>query len=342
MADQQTAQQGTPQQAPQPDPRNCILGISEYFTSGAYTADTQDFTRWSTRRTGYSNLDNVQAMYPGLYVLGAISSLGKTTFAHQLADQLAAMGEAVLYFSLEQSRFELVSKSLSRTSWTLLPNPPIAHYDKLTALEFRKHYPPAQGPNMIYPLIQPTIDAYRASVGDRLHIVEGNFGLTVEDITYYVETYIQQFGRTPVVIIDYLQIISPSILNGRIMETKTAIDHTVHSLKCLQRKYNLVVLLISSLNRQNYMTPIDYESFKESGGIEYTADVLWGLQLTAIHDPAFTAKGSTLAAQREVIRQAKARTPREIELVCLKNRYGVSSYVCQYNYYPAYDVFECA
>ena len=26
------------------------------------------------------------------------------------------------------------------------------------------------------------------------------------------------------------------------------------------------------------MTPVDFESFKESGGIEYTADVVWGLQ----------------------------------------------------------------
>ncbi|MDR1537755.1 MAG: hypothetical protein LBU32_07125 [Clostridiales bacterium] len=33
-------------------------------------------------------------LYPGLYVIGAISSLGKTTFVHQLADQLAGYGRA--------------------------------------------------------------------------------------------------------------------------------------------------------------------------------------------------------------------------------------------------------
>lgn len=37
------------------------------------------------------------------------SSLGKTTFAGQLAEA----GDRVLYFALEQSKFELVSKGIS-------------------------------------------------------------------------------------------------------------------------------------------------------------------------------------------------------------------------------------
>ena len=49
-----------------------------------------------------------------MYVIGAISSLGKTTFVHQIGDQLAAMGDHVLFFSLEQNRLEMVTKSLSR------------------------------------------------------------------------------------------------------------------------------------------------------------------------------------------------------------------------------------
>lgn len=336
----QDAQTGAVQQAAPQDPRQSILSMDEYFVSGSYIQDTKDFSAYAARRTGYSNLDDKQAFYPGLYVLGAISSLGKTTYVHQMADQLAAAGDAVLYFSLEQSRFELASKSLSRLSHILLPNPPIADYGHLTALEFRHYYPPAQGPGKIYPMLQPTIDRYRQAVGDRLHIVEGNFGLDVETIAAYVKTYIDLFKRTPIVIIDYLQIISPSQVNGRLMDGKTAIDHAVHALKCLQRQYNLVVLVISSLNRQNYMTPIDFESFKESGGIEYTADVLWGLQLQVIHDPAFAKEGN-VKAKREAIQKAKAEYPRHVELVCLKNRYGASGYTCQYDYYPAYDYFEC-
>ena len=53
-------------------------------------------------------------------------------------------------------------------------------------------------------------------------------------------------------------------------------------LKRLQREHNLVMFLISSLNRENYMLPITEANFKETGSIEYTADVIFGLQLQAV------------------------------------------------------------
>jgi replicative DNA helicase len=44
--------------------------------------------------------------------------------------------------------------------------------------------------------------------------------------------------------------------------------------------------------------------------------------------------------KREAVKAAKKANPRKVELVCLKNRYGVSSYSCGFNYYAAYDLFE--
>ena len=35
---------------------------------------------------------------------------------------------------------------------------------------------------------------------------------------------------------------------------------------------------ISSFNRENYTAPVNLSSFKESGSIEYSSDVLIGLQ----------------------------------------------------------------
>jgi hypothetical protein len=40
-----------------------------------------------------------------------------------------------------------------------------------------------------------------------------------------------------------------------------------------------------------------------------------------------------------MVKEAKAARPRKVELVCLKNRYGVPSYSCFFDYYPAYDFF---
>ena len=84
--------------------------------------------------------------------------------------------------------------------------------------------------------------------------------------------------------------------------------------------------------------PIDYESFKESGGIEYTADVIWGLQLNVINEEIFSKEGK-LKYKREKIKQAKRAIPRDIEFVCLKNRYGDSNYTCRFKYYAQFDYF---
>ena len=46
-----------------------------------------------------------------------------------------------------------------------------------------------------------------------------------------------------------------------------------------------------------------------------------------------------LKPKREAVKEAKIANPRDIELVCLKNRYGVSSYSCRFKYYARYDYF---
>jgi len=122
------------------------------------------------------------------------------------------------------------------------------------------------------------------------------------------------------------------------MSVKDVVDTHVRAFKKLQVENDLVVLLISSLNRSNYLTPVDFESFKESGGIEYTADIIWGLQLSVMNDEIFD-KEKSLKSKRDKVREAKKATPREVELICLKNRYGVSSYSCKFKYYANCDYF---
>ena len=139
------------------------------------------------------------------------------------------------------------------------------------------------------------------------------------------------------VIVDYLQVIQTAP-DSR-MTTKDAVDLHVRRLKQLQSDNKLALIVISSLNRQNYLTQIDYESFKESGGIEYTADVVWGLQLQVLHDEIFDSQAK-INEKRQKVRDAKAANPRKIELVCLKNRFGISSYSCAFDYFPQFDLFK--
>lgn len=293
--------------------------VSEYLNT-AFVTDIEKFKTYKDKKTGFNNLDKVMGgLYSGLYVVGGISSVGKTTFIHQLADQLAEQGDHIVYFSLEQSKLELVSKSLARLTAK-------ADYSKaVSGISIRSGYIP--------PRVINAAEAYEKTA-QRVNIIEGNFNTTTSTIREYIGRYIEQNGVKPVCVIDYLQIIPGDLKMG----DKQRIDNTVTELKRISRDYDITLFVISSLNRGNYLAPIDFESFKESGGIEYTADVVWGVQLMAINDEIFNKDGK-VKEKREKIKQAKAADPRKIELVCLKNRNGISSYSCGFTYYPKYDFF---
>lgn len=298
---------------------------TSYYIDALMTGDIEKFKR--DKKTGFANLDSkAGGLYAGLYVLAAISSLGKTSFALQLADQLAEGGQDVIFFSLEQSKLELVSKSLARRT---------AQNDMesaVTSLAIRKGYLPRQVLN--------AATEYKKAVSDRLSIIEGNFTCNITFIGDYIRSYIARNKTRPVVFIDYLQILQPEKdERGRAQSTKETVDTTVTTLKRISQELGLTVIVISSVNRANYLTPIDFESLKESGGIEFTADVIWGLQLQCLNDPLFDRDNKT-KEKREKVKEAKAETPRKIELSCLKNRYGVSSYSCFFEYYPANDLFK--
>lgn len=294
------------------------------YLGAGFDNDIKRFSQFKDRKTGFSNLDQqCGGLYPGLYVIGAISSLGKTTFVHQVGDQLAAAGDHVLFFSLEQNRLEMVTKSLSRI---------MARYDKkkaVSAIDIRR--------GKITTEVKAAAKVYREDYADRVSVIECNFNTSINYIMGYTLAYMAANpGIRPVVIVDYLQIIPPIDSH---QSDKEKVDNIIRGLKKLQSENDLVVFVVSSINRANYLSPMDFESFKESGGIEYTADVVWGLQLQVLNDPLFAKEGN-IKNKREKVREAKKANPRYIELLCLKNRYGVSSYSCGFIYTPQFDLFE--
>lgn len=304
--------------------------VSLYLQSGAFENDIKTFTETARKNTGFAELDRLSGgLYAGLYVIGAISSLGKTTLAHQLADQLARAGESVLYFSLEQSRLEMISKSIARETARRIMNRP----ENLTSLQIRfgNHNEETE----------KAIETYLREVGDRLSIIEGTFDFNIMDLNSYIERYIKANQKRPIVFVDYLQILQPAPdpTGRRITDQRATIDGNITTLKRISRDYNIPVIVISSLNRNNYLTEIDYESFKESGLIEYTSDVVYGLQLAAIHEELFD-KPNKLNEKRNRINTAKDEIPRQIELVCLKNRYGRPHFTVNFEYFPQYELFR--
>lgn len=298
------------------------------YMLNSLSSDISAYKEFKDRKTGFKNLDKITSLYPGLYVIGGLSTLGKTTFIHQMADQMAENDEHILFFSLEMATLELITKSIARL--TVMNKEGYTLNNGVSALDIRLN----DIPGSKRPTVQKALKDYE-NISKQFNIIEGNFNTNIFSIREYVNNYVKLNKVKPIIIIDYLQII-PGSPEDR--SDKEKIDRVVTELKRISRDYNISVIVVSSLNRSNYLTPIDFESFKESGGIEYTADVVWGLQLQAIHDDIFNSQ-SKIKEKREKINKAKKANPRKIELVCLKNRNGISNYSCNFTYYPKYDLF---
>lgn len=109
-----------------------------------------------------------------------------------------------------------------------------------------------------------------------IFISEGIGDIGAAQVRKEVQKHISLTGRKPTIIIDYLQILAPH--NERATDKQNT-DKAVLELKRISRDVKIPVIAISSFNRQSYNSPVTMEAFKESGAVEYSSDVLIGLQL---------------------------------------------------------------
>ena len=269
--------------------------------------------------TGFSCLDDALGggLYEGVYLVGGIPSLGKTTFAVQIADHIAENGNDILFFSLEMSRDELIAKSISRETICIAQDSDLGKNTR--EVMTYAFYPHNEKENAVF---EKAVEKYSA-YSDRIFVRHGVGFFSVNDISNAVKTHLRLTGRTPVVIVDYLQILSPGPEMMKWSE-KQVMDYSIMEFKRISRDFKLPVLIASSLNRTSYKDKVDINSFKESGGIEYTSDCLLGLQYQNMED---------LDVER-------AKNPREIEVIILKNRHGETGKSVKFNYYAAYNYIE--
>lgn len=267
--------------------------------------------------TGLDGLDEMLGggLNVGLYGLGAVSSLGKTTLAVQIADAIAASGRGVLFFTIEQSAREIVAKSLSRYVARLSPK-----YAGMTASEIcspsRRQ---AWGDGFTVALAE-ACNAYGREVAPNLGIQEGIRQPSVADVEAVARAWRKQRGESPVIVIDYLQLMAaPSERDT----DKQATDKNVMALRQLARDLQTPIVAISSLNRNSYNEGVTLDAFKESGAIEYGADVLLGLQPEGMDERLDdTAAAKQRREGMRINRENKQATERACELKVLKNRHG--------------------
>ena len=295
-----------------------IVLRADYFANN-YDSESSTIREYAKRNTGFEILDSEQPLPPALIVIGAEPGTGKTTFCYQLAEQIVSNNENefAIYVSYEMSRLELFAKTLTRQ--TKIAN------DKAKQNGGKQDYP---------------LDSFSAQQGKipevTKRIIEEmkqnplNFGVyeatSEDDIDNLLDELEENIAdareknpaiKSPVVVLDYLQIIPHNKDNH-----KLGIDGIILKLKEFQRRTKTTFIVISSINRGSYFNKDNNQpslaAFKESGSIEFTADVAWLL----IRD------------------KTKVNTPYKVTLVCLKNRFGVTGYEVNFDFYAAENLFE--
>lgn len=223
--------------------------------------------------TGFSHLNHVfNGLVPGLYIFAGPPGSGKTTFLKQLADHVADLNAVpVLFFSLEQPAEALWIKSLARLG-------DINTRDIAKGRMARTVEDIDGTSRTIGHSLEEAQKAYKR-FAHRLQTIDARPPHTVGAMRLLAQQARHRAQSEQVVIvIDYLQIV-PVDRPKDFATTKDRVDWICSELARLSADLKSPVIAISSENREAYKEgrKPTMAAFKESGGVEYSADVAGAL-----------------------------------------------------------------
>jgi replicative DNA helicase len=219
--------------------------------------------------TGYRDLDNILAglQRSDLFIIAARPSMGKTAFVLNLAHKVATQAkEAVLVFSLEMSKEQLVDRLLAMESgvdaWALRTG-------KLTDDDFER------------------LGEAMGTLSEAKIYIDDTPGITVSDLRTKArrEAHTQQIG---LIVVDYLQLMSGGSKFGGDGNRVQEISEISRGLKGIARELNVPLIALSQLSRsvesRSPKIP-QLADLRESGSIEQDADVVAFLYREEYYEP---------------------------------------------------------
>lgn len=251
--------------------------------------------RYKPIPTGLSAIDAALGgglMRQTLVVLGAAPGMGKTALAAQIGESLAKTGAAdVLYINLEMSREQLLARSLARLAWKQGAEVP--------ALKVLQGYSWTMADRQA---IERAAAEYKATIAPRLVYNPGADTTDLEAIMGKIQAEQQRLGRAPVVVLDYLQLLTCRS-ERREEDAAATIKRAVQRLKEYAIKENTIVLAITANNRASMSTgESGLNSGRDTSNIEYGADVHLGIEYAAL-DPTDGTKAKTITEIRAMRRR---------------------------------------
>lgn len=333
--------------------------LADYYQEQAdYEKEHADAVRDMTPRiqTGITALDNALGggLLPQYYVLGAISSLGKSTLCGQICDNIALTegGRDVIIFTLEMSRDDLLCKSVSRMMAerraACLPEdvsgPDLAHaLEGLpSASDIGEGWKRFSLPKELQQEIERTEAEYFERTRGRIWIISGR--QDVNSIREQIFRHVDLSQRAhphgwqpPVVLVDYIQILAAPE-DAKFYSDKAKLDNDVYWLGETTRTKgcHMPIIGISSFNRANYYAPADLNALNGSGNLEYDADYVIAAQYYAVN--LVNEKGETTFK----VKTERRRPAREIELSIVKGRKAETGGSVRLFYCPRNDFFRTA
>jgi replicative DNA helicase len=218
-------------------------------------------------RTGYRDLDNMTAglQRSDLIILAARPAMGKTTLVTNLAYNVATVAkQAVLFFSLEMSKEQLVDRMLADASgvdaWNIRTG-------NLSDEDFSK------------------LSDAMGEMAEAPIFIDDTPGVTVLEMRTKARriAHDQPIG---LIIIDYLQLMQGSGKNdgNRVQE----VSEISRGLKLIARELNVPVIALSQLSRsvesRSPQIP-QLADLRESGSIEQDADIVMFIYREAYYNP---------------------------------------------------------
>ena len=216
--------------------------------------------------TYYDDLDEALGggLVTGLAVIGAVPSLGKTTFCLQMAVQMAQHGQDVIYYNLESTEQSMYMRILSRLTYIIDPERAIPY--NIIARKL------ATGEEA--DLLEKARMMYRETIAPHLYMYGDN--ADVHQIEKAVMRHCNNNGKAPVLVVDYLQYLNAPVDLSNSATDKQIIDFNIKYLKRIAHDYKTAVVVVSSYNRDGYGSTAN-TSLCGSGAIEYTAEISIGL-----------------------------------------------------------------
>lgn len=229
--------------------------------------------------TGFPQFDEMLSGLHGgqLVVLAARPGVGKSAFVANIAQNLVARNDGVLFVSLEMSRADLIYRLVARLSglrlWQI----------RSDEIEYKQPIMKAMNSMMKWPLF-----------------IDDAVPQTVSQIAAKARILMRR-KQIKLIVVDYLQLLSPSA-DTRRAPREQQVAAMSRDLKCLAKQLNLPIIALSQLNRvvEARMTNRPRLSdLRESGAIEQDADVVAFIHRPSMADATKEVTTATVIIEKQ-------------------------------------------